>query len=874
MPRNKLLLLLIPLAAVLLAALAWWTPWQPRRTLVAIVSEQNAATLAEAGRAFHQQHPRLRLRFRTTAQVEAMTDAQLAQLFDGADAVFLATVFNDNARRLLPLLGEHGPANVLAVSSAPELGMASRWQGRRLFADADPRYRQLSSAESDTASDAAWVARASAAHPTLAPWIHARGYWQNRNAANLAALFAELAGQRPLPKVQDIAAIRVRHGGDWQPLAQYHPQAGERVVAILDHERADPAGDLAVIDALCQALARRQLRCLPVLARWGSASSQALALLRQKLQGDGAPGQLAAIVSLQDFVIGGSSDRQAASQALAQLGVPVLKGIRLHDMEQAAWHLSEQGIARDSVYYRIAMPELQGIGQPLVIAAAQPPQADPLTGIEVAQVQPLSAQIEHLARRAGNWARLQSLPNADKRVAIVYYNHPPGRHNIGADNLDVPASLLRILRELKTAGYDTGALPDTPAALLERLQHDGINLPEQGDALSEMATRVQTMPAADYARWFATLPPGIRDEMQGGALALLRDDVQAALAARHPELAQTRVERTLRELRHILEGTRHPARERALALFGQLQQRYQAGIAAGHVDADALARLDAALAATGIEGMRGWGAPPGRIMVAGERLVLPGLRFGKVFVGPQPPRGWELNEELLHANTSLPPTHQYLAFYHWLHDEFRADAVIHLGRHSTYEFLPRKSIGLDEDDYPALIAGDVPGIYPYIVDGVGEGLQAKRRGLAVMIDHLTPPLSTTPLYDKLLRLRQLVESYEAASDPGTRAQAVQAMRALIDELHLRAALVASMDEELKLRGVSFEQADDEFLVHEIGHYLTKLQEDFMPLGLHVFGQDWDEQALRTMLTSMGASADAKARAALAASPAAERGALL
>ncbi len=84
---------------------------------------------------------------------------------------------------------------------------------------------------------------------------------------------------------------------------------------------------------------------------------------------------------------------------------------------------------------------------------------------------------------------------------------------------------------------------------------------------------------------------------------------------------------------------------------------------------------------------------------------------------------------------------------------------MHLGRHSTYEFLPRRSVGVGETDYSTIIAGDVPGVYPYIVDGVGEGLQAKRRGLAVMIDHLIPPLTATPLYDDLLRLRQLVESY-------------------------------------------------------------------------------------------------------------------
>ena len=80
--------------------------------------------------------------------------------------------------------------------------------------------------------------------------------------------------------------------------------------------------------------------------------------------------------------------------------------------------------------------------------------------------------------------------------------------------------------------------------------------------------------------------------------------------------------------------------------------------------------------------------------------------------------------------------------------------LVHVGRHSTYEFLPGKAVGLAADDYPSLIADDLPSVYPYIVDGVGEGTQAKRRGQAVIVDHLTPPLAATPLYDRLLNLRR------------------------------------------------------------------------------------------------------------------------
>ncbi|MEM9751532.1 MAG: cobaltochelatase subunit CobN, partial [Pseudomonadota bacterium] len=257
-------------------------------------------------------------------------------------------------------------------------------------------------------------------------------------------------------------------------------------------------------------------------------------------------------------------------------------------------------------------------------------------------------------------------------------------------------------------------------------------------------------------------------------------------------------------------------------------------------------------------------------------FVFPGLDFGKVFIGPQPPRGWEVNEEVLHANLSVPPTHQYMAFYHWLRSERQPHAIIHLGRHSTYEFLPGKRVGLSQTDYSRLIAGDEPGLYPYIVDGVGEGLQAKRRGLAVVVDHLTPPLQATPFYDELLGLRQLVESFEAAdpSEAGepSRAQALVLIKTKVAELGIEEALVAELEaehgggERIELASV-----DPDLLVHEVGHFLTEMQEDFMPLGLHVFGRDWEEAAVDTMLTSMG---DDSARAALIASPRAEMSALL
>ncbi|MBR9885625.1 MAG: cobaltochelatase subunit CobN, partial [Oceanospirillales bacterium] len=652
---------------------------------------------------------------------------------------------------------------------------------------------------------------------------------------------------------------------------------------VLDHQTGDLPGNWALHQRLCQGIG---LQCVSVLAAWGDASEEAVALIGELAPSD-APW---AILSIQDFVIGGGDSREAVSERLKDLNVPVFKGIRVDEYNAQTYALSVNGLPVDSVYYRVAMPELQGVSQPEVLALASEARVDALTGVRLTLSKPLDDAVSRQQRRIERWLKLRQLSNHEKRVAIVYYNHPPGRHNIGADNLNVPQSLWEILKSLQAEGYETGDLPESPEALLDLLQQRGVNLPEDRKALEQMAPLVAHVDSDDYRQWFATLPQTVQQEMVYGPLGYLHARVKPLLSdnqaqpidpAVHAEL-QSLVQRTLGDLRHALDGVRNKGRERALDLLDQLSTRYQSLLTDSLLpkerteqwqDAD---QLVDALVGMWIEGLRGWGEAPGRTMVWQGQILIPGLQFGNVFVGPQPPRGWELNEELLHANMSFPPPHQYLAFYHYLRDQFKADALIHVGRHSTYEFLPRRSVGMAEDDYPSLMIGDLPSIYPYIVDGVGEGIQAKRRGKAVMIDHLTPPLAVTELYDDLLGLRQLIESAEAASDVTTRRRAVEDLRQRIDQLNLRDELVASMDEELKVRGIGFDEVDDEFLLHEVGHYLTKLQESFMPLGLHTFGRNWSQEAIDTMLSSMadGGAIKPQWRQALDDSPRAEMTSLI
>jgi cobaltochelatase CobN len=681
-------------------------------------------------------------------------------------------------------------------------------------------------------------------------WLAARRIWQAGGIDNTQALFGHLlAPRQPLAAIKPEPTLRLRVGtrelsdqAAWGQGAQLGLTAKPTVVVLdlANMEAAAPA-------ALCAAIERRGQPCVQVLPRWGGASRQALEGLPKLI----APAKPAALVVLQDFVVGAAEGREAVSEALKQLDVPVFKAVRLTERGVTQWRLSPDGLPADSVQYRIALPELQGSGQPIVVSALGKAQADRLTGIETRPPVMLAAEIDRLAARLDRWLALRAKANADKRVAIVYYNHPPGRQNIGADNLDVPNSLFDMLQALQAAGYATGELPASPEALLDRIMAHGVNLPEDRAALRELASSVAHVPAADYARWFATLPPRVRDEMTSGPLGRLHAEVLEAEAAGERAIGRKRVDAVLKELHHLVEGADHPRRQQSIRDLKALEAGYQACLADRPSRRCApLAPLVRRLTGYGIEGIKGWGPAPGRIMVDSGKLLVPGLRFGNVFVGPQPPRGWEVDEELLHANTSVTPPHQYLAFYHWLRYTFRADAVVHVGRHSTYEFLPGKAVGLAADDYPSLIAADLPGIYPYIVDGVGEGTQAKRRGLAVMVDHLTPPLAATPLYDQLLVLRQIVESYEAASSESLKMQAARTMREKVVELNLKAELEASMADVLQVRGIGFEAADDDLLAHEVGHYLTKLQEKFMPYGLHVFGRPWTQQSLDLMLDSM------------------------
>jgi len=154
-----------------------------------------------------------------------------------------------------------------------------------------------------------------------------------------------------------------------------------------------------------------------------------------------------------------------------------------------------------------------------------------------------------------------------------------------------------------------------------------------------------------------------------------------------------------------------------------------------------------------------WGAAPGVAYVHDDHLALAGIELGNTFVALQPPRGYGMDPDAIYHQPDLPPTHHYYALYRWLRDEWRADAIVHVGKHGTLEWLPGKGVGLSENCFPDALLADMPLFYPFIINDPGEGAQAKRRAHAVVVDHLTPPMTTADSYGALAQLTQLVDEY-------------------------------------------------------------------------------------------------------------------
>ncbi|MDO3433539.1 cobaltochelatase subunit CobN [Rhizobium sp. CBN3] len=220
-----------------------------------------------------------------------------------------------------------------------------------------------------------------------------------------------------------------------------------------------------------------------------------------------------------------------------------------------------------------------------------------------------------------------------------------------------------------------------------------------------------------------------------------------------------------------------------------------------------------------------WGEPENDPYFRDDVFALPFARFGGVLVGIQPARGYNIDPKESYHSPDLVPPHGYIAFYAFLRHEFGADAVIHMGKHGNLEWLPGKALALSETCYPEAILGPVPHLYPFIVNDPGEGTQAKRRSAAVIIDHLTPPLTRAESYGPLKDLEALVDEYyqAAGGDP-------RRIRLLSRQI-LDLVTDIGLDRDA---GIAKGESEGEAL-KKLDAYLCDLKEMQIRDGLHVFG---------------------------------------
>jgi len=441
---------------------------------------------------------------------------------------------------------------------------------------------------------------------------------------------------------------------------------------------------------------------------------------------------------------------------LAQLDVPILNAIALNRQSRVDWERSASGLDFIERSWQVGSAELAGAVAPTIVASKEQ-LVDIATGESYVMTMPITERVERLADRVTAWVNLRHESPVARRVAVIYYNYPPGRESIGASYLNVlPQSLWEILKRLRAEGYDANGAPTTADELFTIIRAFGSNPAPGTNLLGELdqlarSGRVQVLPVSEYRRWFDRLPLALRKQIIGK-----------------------------------------------------------------------------------------WGEPEqSKVMVWHDRsgeafFVLPMLRWGNLLFGAQPTRGWDQDIQAAYHDVTLPPHHQYLAFYLWLQKSFQANAMVHVGTHATHEWLPGKEVGFTAGDTGEVIVGAVPQFYPFTVDDIGEGLQAKRRGMATIITHLTPPLDRAGLNPELREIAGLINDYHVAKEKGALGSTD-----MLRDLAQRGGKCGVFKDLAITLAPDTVLSDDQ--IEEIEHHLKKIGERMTPFGMHTFGVAPDEK---------------------------------
>jgi magnesium chelatase subunit H len=446
-----------------------------------------------------------------------------------------------------------------------------------------------------------------------------------------------------------------------------------------------------------------------------------------------------AAVSLTGFALVGGPARQdhpKAIDSLKRLNRPYMCALPLVFQTTEEWEESDLGLHPIQVALQIAIPELDGAIEPIILSGR-----DASTGKAIA----LQDRIEAIAGRALKWINLRKKPKLDKKVAITVFSFPPDKGNVGtAAYLDVFGSIFEVMKALQGNGYDLEDVPETAKELMEAVIHDA-----QAQYNSPELNIAYRMSVEEY--------------------------------------------------------------ERLTPYSERLQEN--------------------------------WGKPPGHLNSDGQNLLIYGKSFGNVFIGVQPTFGYEGDPMRLLFSRSASPHHGFAAYYTYLNQIWKADAVLHFGTHGSLEFMPGKQMGMSGDCYPDNLIGNIPNLYYYAANNPSEATIAKRRSYAATISYLTPPAENAGLYKGLQELSELIASYQTLKETG---RGVPIVNTIVDKARL-----CNFDQDIALPDADAKELSNEERDNVVGSVYRKLMEiesRLLPCGLHVIGKPpTQEEAVATLV---------------------------
>ncbi len=646
----------------------------------------------------------------------------------------------------------------------------------------------------------------------------------------------------------------------WYSLDEYMQTffnpSNTRTVGILESTMYIESQQLHTCYSIIESLEARGYNVIPVFAAGGSAEQLAVMVESWTNAGGDISGFLAnstdydvyvdAIVSMVAYGVGGENFTKA-TKFFEEVGVPVFRAVHSDYVSNEQWELGSTGLTteKSDKWWHITIAETQGIIDATFIGGASSYISN-LTGARISTYISHKGNIELLSDRIDSWVDLKYTLNEDKMISIIYYNYPPGKQNIGSSYLDTIKSVYNMLLTLKNAGYTVENLPSNVSELEDLIISCGINVATWAPGeLEKLANRsgVVLLSVDEYTSWFNSLDDIVKIQVSNGTVAYIGELTRRAVELNYTVTISDTIDDWYNQVVALLPDEKSVQSKRVLDNIVSALKNYAKthnpdyyGLYLKYYDE---------FKELNVSGLNGWGEAPGEVMVVNRNgkdyFVIPGLTFGNVFIAPEPQRGWESDIENLYHCTAVAPTHQYLAAYYYMQTRY-SNSMIFVGRHATHEWLPGKEILLSATDYGSIVVGDVPQLYFYISDGLGEAIQAKRRGFAVIISHLTSPMAFTHLYGNLTVLASLVNDYDGAKTDSQRQNISSSIRDLV--------IANDYSTNLGLNKSDVGQIGDADLIQKVNTFLKSAQDTLYPLGLHALGEAWSEADIANTVSAM------------------------